>query len=104
MTTSLILGKYRHRYYTLVNKLDEAVDASIMNSYLAQAMRNLRMHLVRIRRLAADDTDRLVTAATEHAAIAEAIAAAEPRLAEAATMLHLHRSLSHIKATHTPHS
>ena len=37
------------------------------------------------------------------AAIAEAIAAGNPRLAEAATTLHLHRSLSHLKVTHTPH-
>jgi hypothetical protein len=31
-----------------------------------------------------------------------AIAAGNPRLAEAATTIHLHRSLSHVKATHTP--
>ncbi|RAX14704.1 GntR family transcriptional regulator, partial [Pseudarthrobacter sp. AG30] len=42
-------------------------------------------------------------AAAEHAAIAEAIAAGNPRLAEAATIVHLHRSLSHVKATHASH-
>jgi DNA-binding FadR family transcriptional regulator len=63
-------------------------------------MRSLRVHLVRVRRLAADDAGRLTAAATEHAAIAEAIAAGNPRLAEAATTVHLHRSLSHVKATH----
>ncbi|YCQ21983.1 GntR family transcriptional regulator [Arthrobacter sp. Z1-9] len=87
-------------YYLLVDRLDSAVDAAISNSYLAQAMRSLRVHLVRIRRLAADDAVRLTAAATEHAAIAEAIAIRNPRLAQAATTLHLHRSLSHIKATH----
>lgn len=92
----------RHDYYALVGKLDEAIDVAISNSYLAQAMRSLRVHLVRIRRLAADDAARLTAAAAEHASIAEAIAAGNPRLAEAATTLHLHRSLSHIKATHTP--
>lgn len=93
----------RHEYYALVGKLDEAIDLAICNSYLAQAMSSLRVHLVRIRRLAADDAVRLIAAAGEHAAIAGAIAAGNPRLAEAATILHLHRSLSHVKATHTPH-
>ena len=92
----------RHDYYGLVGRLDEAIDAAISNSYLAQAMRSLRVHLVRVRRLAADDATRLTAAAAEHAAIAEAITAGNPRLAEAATTLHLHRSLTHLKATHTP--
>jgi len=92
-----------HEYYQLVGRLDSAIDAAISNAYLAQAMRGLRVHLVRIRRLAADDARRLTAAAAEHAAIAEAIAAGNPKLAEAATIVHLHRSLSHIKATHTPH-
>jgi DNA-binding GntR family transcriptional regulator len=92
-----------HEYYELVGRLDTAIDAAISNSYLAQAMRSLRVHLVRIRRLAADDARRLTAAAAEHAAIAEAIAAGNPRLAEAATIVHLHRSLSHVKATHTSH-
>lgn len=93
----------RHDYYALVGRLDDAIDEAISNSYLAQAMRSLRVHLVRVRRLAADDAERLHAAAVEHAAIAEAIASGNPRLAEAATTLHLHRSLSHVKATHTPH-
>lgn len=93
----------RHDYYDLVGRLDDAIDEAISNSYLAQAMRSLRVHLVRVRRLAADDAERLQAAAAEHAAIAEAIAAGNPRLAEAATTVHLHRSLSHVKATHTPH-
>jgi DNA-binding GntR family transcriptional regulator len=92
-----------HDYYGLVGRLDAAIDAAISNAYLVQAMRSLRVHLVRVRRLAADDAARLTAAAAEHAAIAEAIAAGNPRLAEAATTLHLHRSLSHVKATHTPH-
>lgn len=91
----------RHDYYVLVRRLDEAIDAAISNSYLAHAMRSLRVHLVRVRRLAADDAERLTAAAAEHAAIAEAIAARNPRLAEAATIVHLHRSLSHVKITHT---
>ncbi|MCF3139981.1 GntR family transcriptional regulator [Paenarthrobacter sp. AR 02] len=92
----------RHDYYALVGRLDDAIDAAISNTYMAHAMRSLRVHLVRVRRLAADDSARLHAAAAEHAAIAEAIAAGNPRLAEAATTLHLHRSLTHVKATHTP--
>ncbi len=88
-------------YYGLVSDLDAAIDSAISNSYLVQAMRSLRVHLVRIRRMAADNTARLTAAAAEHAAIAEAIADRNPRLAQAATTLHLHRSLSHIKATAT---
>ncbi|WP_284976159.1 GntR family transcriptional regulator [Arthrobacter sp. efr-133-TYG-104] len=90
----------RHEYYALVGRLDEAIDAAISNSYLANAMRSLRVHLVRVRRLAADDAARLHAAAAEHAAIAEAIADGNPRLAEAAAILHLHRSLTHVKAVH----
>lgn len=89
-----------HEYYELVGRLDAEIDSAIANSYMAQTMRNLRVHLVRIRRLAADDAQRLSAAAAEHATIAEAIAAGNARLAEAATTMHLHHSLSHIKATH----
>jgi DNA-binding GntR family transcriptional regulator len=92
----------RHNYYALVARLDAAIDTAVSNTYLAQAMGALRVHLVRVRRLAADDAVRLSAAAAEHAAIAEAIAARNPRLAHAATTLHLHRSLSHIKASHKP--
>ena len=48
-----------HDYYGLVGRLDAAIDAAISNAYLAQAMRSLRVHLVRVRRLAADDAARL---------------------------------------------
>jgi DNA-binding GntR family transcriptional regulator len=93
----------RSAYYRLAGRLDTAIDEAAGNTYLVQAMRALRVHLVRVRRLAADDTERLAAAAAEHAAIAEAIAARDPRLAEAATTLHLHRSLTHLKNTQTRH-
>ncbi|MBT2250695.1 GntR family transcriptional regulator [Arthrobacter sp. BHU FT2] len=93
----------RSAYYGLAGRLDTAIDEAAGNTYLVQAMRALRVHLVRVRRLAADDTERLAAAAAEHAAIAEAIAARDPRLAEAATTLHLHRSLTHLKNTQTRH-
>lgn len=89
-------------YYLLVDRLDSAIDAASTNSYLVQAVQSLRVHLVRVRRLAADHAERLAAAADEHATIAGAIASGNPHLARAATTLHLHRSLTHIKAAHTP--
>lgn len=89
-------------YYLLVDRLDAAIDAAAANTYLVQAVQSLRVHLVRIRRLAADNAERLAAAAAEHATIAGAIAAGNPHLARAATTLHLHHSLTYIKAAHTP--
>ncbi|MET1035417.1 MAG: GntR family transcriptional regulator [Arthrobacter sp.] len=85
-------------YYGLAEELDAAVDAAVDNPYLEQALRGLRVHLARLRRLAQDDPQRLRASAAEHAAIARAIASGDPELAAAATMLHLHHSLDHIKA------
>lgn len=87
----------RHEYYALVGRLDEAIDAAISNSYRQCHAEPSRPPSAR--RLAADDAA-AHAAAAEHAAIAEAIAAGNPRLAEAATTLHLHRSLTHVKAAH----
>jgi DNA-binding GntR family transcriptional regulator len=89
-------------YYALVGRLDSAIDAAAGNSYLSAALKNLRVHLTRIRRLAQDDPDRLAAAATEHAAIAAAIAAGNPVLASAATTIHLHNSLGYLLAAGTP--
>lgn len=96
----------RHRYYELVARLDTDIDEAAANTYLSQALRNLRVHLVRIRRLAKDNPERLLVSATEHANIAGAIAEGDGQLAAAATLLHLHNSLEHLKSTQqsTPQS
>lgn len=91
----------RHDYYDLVARLDEAIDDAVANPYLVSALRNLRTHLVRIRRLARDDTDRLREAAREHLTIVRAIAAGDSELAAHATHIHLHRALEHLLAAHT---
>lgn len=83
-------------YYRLASELDAAIDAAVRNPYLEQALRGLRVHLARVRRLARDDPPRLRASAAEHAAIARAIAAGDSDLAAAATMLHLQHSLDHI--------
>ncbi|MBV1780471.1 GntR family transcriptional regulator [Paeniglutamicibacter sp. ABSL32-1] len=87
----------REAYYRLAGELDRSIDAAVANPYIEQALRSLRVHLARVRRLAQDDPERLATSALEHAAIAEAIAAQNPEVAAAATQLHLHHSLEHIK-------
>lgn len=92
----------RSGYYTLVARLDEAIDAAAANTYLTQALANVRLHLARVRRLAKDNPDRLLGTAGEHATIAAAIAARDPALAAAATSIHLHKSLEHFLAAARP--
>lgn len=83
-------------YYTLVAELDAAIDAAAANPYLLQAQRQLRTHLVRVRRLARDDAARLLASASEHAQIARSIAQGNPDLAIASTKVHLHNSLQYL--------
>ncbi|WP_159611729.1 GntR family transcriptional regulator [Glutamicibacter sp. JC586] len=86
----------REQYYQLVQLLDDSIDEAANNSYLSNALRTLRVHLQRVRRLAKDNPDRLKASAGEHAAIARAIASGNPEVAAAATTVHLHQSLTHI--------
>ena len=89
----------RTGYYQLAGDLDSAVDAAVGNHYLNQALKNLRVHLVRVRRLGKDNPARLRDAAREHAAIALAIANGNPTVASAATTVHLDNSLRHLLST-----
>lgn len=89
----------RTEYYRLAGELDSAVDAAVGNHYLNQALKNLRVHLVRVRRLGKDNPARLRDAAREHAAIALAIAYGNPAVASAATTVHLDNSLRHLMST-----
>lgn len=82
-------------YYRLIADLDEAVDSAMANPYLSSALRSVRLHSSRIRRLARHDLDRLRTAAGEHLLIVEAIIAGDSTLAGNATHIHLHQSLRH---------
>lgn len=83
-------------YYALISRFDAAVDAAVDNAYLTQALRTIRTHLVRARRLARDNADRLRASVAEHELIAEAIAAGDTELAAHATHLHLHHALTAI--------
>jgi DNA-binding GntR family transcriptional regulator len=89
----------RTDYYQLAGELDSAVDAAVGNHYLNLALKNLRVHLVRVRRLGKDNPARLRDAAREHAAIALAIANGNPTVASAATTIHLDNSLRHLLST-----
>ena len=87
------------RYYDLVARFDLAVDEAAGNPYLVSTLRNLRPHLVRIRRVSRDDLERLRTAAEEHLLIVEAIIDGDAELAASATQVHLHRSLHSVLAS-----
>ncbi|WP_299305938.1 GntR family transcriptional regulator [uncultured Brachybacterium sp.] len=83
-------------YYALTAELDAELDSATGNSYLAESLRGLRLHLGRLRRLARNSPTRLAASSREHAAIAHAIAAGNPELAAAATVIHLHHALAHL--------
>ena len=86
-------------YYGLIARFDAALDASVGNDYLTTALRGVRTHLVRVRRLARDNPDRLAASVAEHRLIAEAIAARDAELSAHATHVHLHNALANILAS-----
>lgn len=88
----------RH-YYELNEKFDEAVDEAVQNTYLVSALQNARVHLSRIRRIAKGDPARLHESAIETMLIIEAIIDGDAALAAHATHVHLHKSLTNIRAS-----
>ena len=90
-------------YYDLNRQFDEAIDAAVGNPYLVGALRNVRMHLARARRIAKDNPERLREAARETHLILDAIITGDAALAAHATHVHLHRSLTNIRASVAPH-
>lgn len=83
-------------YYRLIAEFDAAVDAAVDNAYLTAALRSIRTHLARARRLARDNQARLEASVAEHTLIASAIAAGDGSLAAHATHVHLHHALTSI--------
>jgi DNA-binding GntR family transcriptional regulator len=83
-------------YYALIARFDAALDAAVGNEYLTSALRTVRTHLVRVRRMARDNPSRLVQSAREHELIARAIATGDAELAASATHVHLHNALTTI--------
>lgn len=90
-------------YYDLNRQFDEAIDDAVGNPYLVGALRNVRMHLARARRIAKDNPERLREAARETQLILDAIITGDAALAAHATHVHLHRSLTNIRASVAPH-
>lgn len=86
----------RDAYYALISRFDGALDAAVDNDYIASALRTVRTHLVRVRRMAKDKPARLAASAAEHRTIAQAIAARDGDLAAHATHVHLHNALAGI--------
>ncbi|MEU4014669.1 GntR family transcriptional regulator [Microbacterium sp. NPDC028030] len=86
----------RDAYYALIARFDAALDAAVDNDYIASALRTVRTHLVRVRRMARDKPARLAASAAEHRIIAEALAARDGDLAAHATHVHLHNALAGI--------
>ncbi|MFE5408899.1 GntR family transcriptional regulator [Microbacterium sp. NPDC056569] len=86
----------RDAYYALIADFDLALDAAVANDYLTAALRTVRTHLVRVRRLARDNPARLAASVAEHRLIATAIAARDADLAAHATHVHLHNALHSI--------
>jgi DNA-binding GntR family transcriptional regulator len=83
-------------YYRLIARFDAALDAAVANEYLTSALKTVRTHLVRVRRLARDNPARLAASVGEHRLIATAIAAGDADLAAHATHVHLHNALTSI--------
>ena len=88
----------RH-YYELNEKFDEAIDQAVDNAYLVAALENSRVHLSRIRRMAKDNPGRLHESAVETLLIIQAIIDGDAALAAHATHVHLHKSLTNIRAS-----
>ncbi|PNW09315.1 GntR family transcriptional regulator [Microbacterium testaceum] len=83
-------------YYALISRFDSAIDDAVDNAYLSSALRSVRTHLVRVRRMARDNPLRLSASTGEHELIARAIGAGDPELAAHATHVHLHNALTTI--------
>ena len=83
-------------YYALIGRFDRELDRAVDNAYLVAALRVIRTHLARARRLARDNHERLTQSVAEHELIARAIAAGDQDLAAHATHVHLHNALSSI--------
>ncbi|PKI91635.1 GntR family transcriptional regulator [Actinomycetales bacterium SN12] len=86
----------RDDYYALIARLDAELDAAVANDYLSSALRTVRTHLVRVRRMARDKPERLAASAGEHLLIARSLASRDADLAAHATHVHLHNALQSI--------
>ncbi|MFB7249862.1 GntR family transcriptional regulator [Microbacterium sp. NPDC056234] len=92
----LAVGTGKDDYYALIARFDHAIDRAVANDYMAAALRTVRTHLVRVRRMARDKPERLAASVGEHRLIAEALADRDGELAAHATHVHLRNALTSI--------
>lgn len=85
-------------YFDLVERMDRVIDEAAQNRWLDSTLSSVRLQLIRVRRLSAQDPSRLAQAAREHARIARAISSGSEQLAEAAVRMHLHEALDSARA------
>ena len=64
----------RENYARLIARFDETLDDAVANEYFTAALRTVRTHLVRVRRLSRENPARLAASVAEHRLIASAIA------------------------------
>ncbi|WP_022889604.1 GntR family transcriptional regulator [Agromyces italicus] len=86
-------------YYGAVDALDDEIESAAANAMLGAALRSVRLHSARVRRLARHHPERLRAAASEHLLIVDSIIAGDADLAAHATHVHLHLSLRHALAS-----
>lgn len=84
-------------YYAVIESFDAALDQAVDNPALVSALRTVRIHLARTRRMSAGNPERLRLAAQEHRRICGAIIDADAELATAAVMIHLRGSLQSLR-------
>lgn len=83
-------------YYNLINRFDDAITAGAGNHYLDSALRELRGHLYRLRRIARSRPRRMVATTDEHLAICIAICEGDESRAAAETITHIHNSFNNM--------
>lgn len=86
----------REEYALLISRFDKAIDEAVANDYITAALRMVRTHLVRVRRMARDRPERLAASVAEHRLIAQALAERDGDLAAHATHVHLRNALAGI--------
>ncbi|MEU0688547.1 GntR family transcriptional regulator [Streptomyces uncialis] len=89
-------------YFALIRRFDEAVNEATDNSFLVDAMENLRIHVLRLRRMAGHSQRRLEASASEHSLIARAISRRDAALSAHATHVHLNNSVEHFRQSWRP--
>jgi len=88
-------------YYTLIKRMDNAIDKGSCNPYVRESLERLRTQLQRLRQIAKRRPPRMQQTVSEHLAICTAIQDGDEAAAAQATVLHINNSLHNIVAAMT---